>query len=95
MKKKIETERKVLSRRRPPSTTASGSSRQRENALSLDEYNMQDMILKNRSKALKEDEAEINYDRDKLHRERSLHIRWVLSDKIRFPIFFQWNETNY
>ena len=75
MKKKIEMERKVLSRRRPPSTTASGSSRQRENALSLDEYNMQDMILKNRSKALKEDEAEINYDRDKLHRERSLHIR--------------------
>lgn len=75
VKKKIETERKVLSRRRPPSTTASGSSRQRENALSLDEYNMQDMILKNRSKALKEDEAEINYDRDKLHRERSLHIR--------------------
>ena len=60
VKKNIEMERKLLSRRRPPSTTSSGSSRQRENALSLDEYNMQDMILKNRSKALKEDEAEIN-----------------------------------
>lgn len=74
-KKKVDMERKSLSRRRPPSTTGTPSSRPRENALSIDEYNMHDLIIKNRLKAIKEDESEINYDREKLHRERSIHIR--------------------
>lgn len=76
VRKEIENERRALSRRRPPSTAAQGShAKVRENALSAEEYNTQDWVLRNRLQALKKDEQDLQYEKDKLHRERSLHIR--------------------
>jgi len=76
LRQEIEKERKALSRRRPPSTASQGSNaKHRENALSAEEYNTQDWVLRNRLQQLKKDEADLQYERDKLHRERSLHIR--------------------
>lgn len=75
-RKEIDLERRALSRKRPPSTAAQGSNaKYRENALSGEEYNTQDWVLRNRLQALKKDESDLQYEKDKLHRERSLHIR--------------------
>ena len=76
LRQEIEKERKALSRRRPPSTASQGSNaKHRENALSAEEYNTQDWVLRNRLQQLKKDEVDLQYERDKLHRERTLHIR--------------------
>ena len=76
VRNEIENERRALSRRRPPSTaTQASNAKHRENALSAEEYNTQDWVLRNRLQALKKDEQDWQYEKDKLHRERSLHIR--------------------
>ena len=75
-RKAIDSARKALSQRRPPSTAAQGTNaKHRDNALSAEEYNTQDWVLRNRLQQLKKDEQDLQYEKDKLHRERSLHIR--------------------
>ena len=76
-RREIEKERRELSKRKPPSMAGgSNSSKQRENALSAEEYCTEDLILRNRLAQLKKEEQDVQYEREKLLSLRSLHIRF-------------------
>uniref|UniRef100_A0A8C6UT92 non-specific serine/threonine protein kinase n=1 Tax=Neogobius melanostomus TaxID=47308 RepID=A0A8C6UT92_9GOBI len=70
----IERQRKLLAKRKPPSTSNSQSPTT-NSELTLAEYHEQEEIFKLRLGHLKKEEAEIQAELERLERVRNLHIR--------------------
>ncbi|CAK8674596.1 unnamed protein product [Clavelina lepadiformis] len=85
-KEDIEKARKTLNKRRPPTASARGKfssvesdsfvkPKEPKDTLSAQDFHERDEILRQRLNAVKRDELELQFELERLERERSLHIR--------------------